>query len=255
MANQIKNKKKNQAPVRDYTVTKVMAALALLVVSVFLLGRAGAMYASLDTIGIIHTPTRLAMFGYLALSAAAAVVRLFVHKPLWKKISGYVLPVALVGLYTTFVLTTFHDSRLMPLYFVNVAGYCLYVIYQLYGAEFTLISLLTAVAGWTFYRFYPGIEFSAEQITCSVLLVLLIVASVILAAKAAKNKGCIVIKGKKQHIFHRAFQPLFVYVTCAILAVCFLASLLLGDLCAYYCLFAAIAFELIAAVYFTFQLK
>ncbi|MBQ5749578.1 MAG: hypothetical protein IIV87_05410 [Oscillospiraceae bacterium] len=255
MANQMKNKKKTGAPVQDYTVTKVMAALLLLVASIFLLGRVGALYVSLDTIGMIHTPTRLAMFGYLALSIACIAVTVFVHKPIWKTVCGYALPVALLGLFTTFILTTFHDTRVTMLYFVNVAVYCLYVIYQLYGAEFALISLLTSFAGWTFYRFYPGIEFTLAQITCSVILPLLIVGAVVLAAKAAKNKGCISVRGKKQHIFHRGFQPLFVYVTCAIWAVCFIASLLLGDLFAYYCMFAAIAFELIAAVYFTFQLK
>lgn len=254
MANQIKTKK-NEVTVQDYTVTKVMVALLLLVGSIFVLGRAGAMYADLDTIAFIHTPTRLAMFGYLALTIAAAVVALTIHKPIWNVAASYVLPVALLGLFTTFVLTTFQETRLMLVYFVNVAVYCLYIIYQLYGGEFSLISLLTATAGWTFYRFYPGIEFSVAQILCSVCLVAFIVGAVILATKAAANKGCITVRGKKQHLFQRNFQPLFVYVTCAIWAVCFIASLLLGDLFAYYCLFAAIAFELIAAVYFTFQLK
>ena len=44
-------------------------------------------------------------------------------------------------------------------------------------------------------------------------------------------------------------------ITCAVWLVCFLACLLLGATFAYYCMFAAIAFELIAAVYYTFQLK
>lgn len=254
MANQIKNKK-NEAPVQDNTVMKVMGALLLLVASIFVLGRVGTLYSSLDTIGFIHTPTRLAMFGYLALTLASAAVLLFVHKTGWNTLGRYVLPVALLGLFTTFILTTFQESRLMLVYFVNVAAYCLYIVYLLYGGEFTLISLLTCSAGWTFYRFYPGIEFSFAQIVCSVCLVAMIVGAVILASKAAANKGCITVRGKKQHIFHRNFQPLFVYVTCAIWAVCFIASLLLGDLFAYYCLFATIAFELIAAVYYTFQLK
>ena len=50
------------------------------------------------------------------------------------------------------------------------------------------------------------------------------------------------------------FQPVL-YVVCALWLVCLLLCYVLGASFAYYCMFAAIAFELVAAVYYTFQLK
>ena len=44
-------------------------------------------------------------------------------------------------------------------------------------------------------------------------------------------------------------------ITCAVWLVCFVLTLILGATFSYYCMFAAMAFELIAAVYYTFQLK
>ena len=44
-------------------------------------------------------------------------------------------------------------------------------------------------------------------------------------------------------------------MVCALWLVCLLLCYVLGASFAYYCMFAAIAFELVAAVYYTFQLK
>ena len=62
--------------------------------------------------------------------------------------------------------------------------------------------------------------------------------------------------GKTFKLFHARFSPTVLYVACTVLACCLIACLLLGSaLFAYYCMFAAIAIELIGAVYYTFQLK
>ena len=87
-----------------------------------------------------------------------------------------------------------------------------------------------------------------------VVLVLAVVA--LLANRAAKDKGRICLFGKKHAVFPVRFNPTVLYVACTVLACCLIACLLLGSaLFAYYCMFAAIAIELIGAVYYTFQLK
>ena len=57
--------------------------------------------------------------------------------------------------------------------------------------------------------------------------------------------------------FHRGDVPCLCVgcMVCALWLVCLLLCYVLGASFAYYCMFAAIAFELVAAVYYTFQLK
>ena len=84
---------------------------------------------------------------------------------------------------------------------------------------------------------------------------LVIASGAYIAANAAKNKGMLVLGAKRIRLFHARFNPLALYITCAVWAVCFAACLVFGAAFAYYCMFAAVAFELAAAVYYTFQLK
>mgnify|MGYP004597872037 CR=1 FL=1 len=89
----------------------------------------------------------------------------------------------------------------------------------------------------------------------AVVLVLVIASGAYIAANAAKNKGMLVLGAKRIRLFHARFNPLALYITCAVWTVCFAACLVFGAAFAYYCMFAAVAFELAAAVYYTFQLK
>ena len=91
-----------------------------------------------------------------------------------------------------------------------------------------------------------------------VVLVLAVVA--LLANRAAKDKGRICLFGKKHAVFPVRFNPTVLYVACTVLACCLIACLLVACLIfgsgfAFYAMFAAIAIELIGAVYYTFQLK
>ena len=77
----------------------------------------------------------------------------------------------------------------------------------------------------------------------------------VFAALAAKGKGVLKLGGKQVRVLPKSFNPIVLYVVCALWLVCLLLCYVLGASFAYYCMFAAIAFELVAAVYYTFQLK
>ena len=114
---------------------------------------------------------------------------------------------------------------------------------------------MTGLAGGVFYTFYHGISASFSCVFLGAALIVSIVCSAVLANLAEKNNGTVHIAGKKFPLFPAGFNPLVIYIVCAVWLVCLIASLLLGSLFSYYCMFAAIAIELIAAVYYTFQLK
>ena len=86
--------------------------------------------------------------------------------------------------------------------------------------------------------------------------VLFVLAAVIcmLAARAAKRNGTVSIGGRTVRIFVGR-SPMLLYLTAALWVLCTVCVLLLGATFAYYCLFAAIAYELIAACYYTMKLR
>ena len=63
------------------------------------------------------------------------------------------------------------------------------------------------------------------------------------------------IGGKTLQLFPDGFNSLLFYFICVLWAIVLIACLLFGSGFAYYAMFAAIAVELIGAVYYTFQLK
>ena len=63
------------------------------------------------------------------------------------------------------------------------------------------------------------------------------------------------IGGKTLQLFPDGFNSLLFYFICVLWAVVLAACLLFGSGFAFYAMFAAIAVELIGAVYYTFQLK
>ena len=85
---------------------------------------------------------------------------------------------------------------------------------------------------------------------------MLVLALVLLTALlCGRNKGSLVLGKRTYCVFPKSFTPLLLYITCLIWFACFVLCLILGPAFAYYCIFAAVAYELIAAVYYTFQLK
>ena len=189
-------------------------------------------------------------------AAAAALAAMLLVKSGWVKMAApYVFAVSLLYALTGLLLRVYWTQYVLALTILHVAVYCLYVIYMLYRTEFFLCSLVTVAAGVLFYRYSHGIGANLACIALALLLVVLIGATAWIAANAAKGHGRLRVGKKKLAFFPSSFNPLALYITCAVWLVCFLACLLIGAAFAYYCTFAAVAFELIAAVYYTFQLK
>ena len=153
-------------------------------------------------------------------------------------------------------LRYFWTEHATALYMAHAAVYCLYIIYCLYRSEFFCFSVAAIVSGFCFYFYSKGLGLNARTAVMAAVVVLVLAVVALLANRAAKDKGRICLFGKKHAVFPVRFNPTVLYVACTVLACCLIACLLLGSaLFAYYCMFAAIAIELIGAVYYTFQLK
>ena len=235
---------------RDFTVIKVMVALVLLIASVFALRAIGRVYATVSGFDAIYPAAKTVAIVALVLAAASIVGLIAARRSVVGTVSGYVLPVALLAAFSALVLRRYLNDQMRLLYFVHAAVYCLYIIELLYHAEFFTVSLVTLLAGWTFYRCVPGVS-----VFWTVLLAIVIVLAALTAYLAHRGHGVIKLFGKKIRLFPKTFAPLPILVTCALWLLCLIASVVVGSLLAYYCMFAAIAFELISAVYYTFQLK
>lgn len=239
----------------DSAVLKIMIALLLLVFSVFMLRLVANNYGTIVGADRIANASAVVAIVFGVLAAAALAAMLLVKSGWVKMAAPYVLAVSLLYALTGLLLRVYWTQYVLALTILHVAVYCLYVIYMLYRTEFFLCSLVTVAAGVLFYRYSHGIGANLACIALALLLVVLIGATAWIAANAAKGHGKLRLGKKKLAFFPSSFNPLALYITCAVWLVCFLACLLIGAAFAYYCTFAAVAFELIAAVYYTFQLK
>ena len=106
-----------------------------------------------------------------------------------------------------------------------------------------------------FFFVSKGVAFNTRGILLGLLALAALVFVAVFAALAAKGKGVLKLGGKQVRVLPKSFNPIVLYVVCALWLVCLLLCYVLGASFAYYCMFAAIAFELVAAVYYTFQLK
>lgn len=141
------------------------------------------------------------------------------------------------------------------LYFLSVAIAVQYMIYQLYRWEFFLFSLSTVTAGGLFFSLRSGIYWTGKNIVLLVILALVLIGTAAIAWKTSQDKGWLALGQKRVRLLPAKSTPILIIVADVLWLVCTVAALLLGGLFAYYCMFAAIAVEFIAAVYYTFQLN
>ena len=80
-------------------------------------------------------------------------------------------------------------------------------------------------------------------------------APLLVTCLCAKSRGKLTLFGKTLHVFPEGFNSLLLYFICILWAIVLVACLIFGSGFAFYAMFAAIAIELIGAVYYTFQLK
>lgn len=244
------NKTENQA-----VVYKIPAAFALMVAVLTLLRRLGRYYATADGFAAVRSACGIAMIVCGLLFAAAIAAAILAKKPLVRTISFYVLAFGALGFVTALLLRLYWTTFLMHIYLLHALSYCLYMVWQLYHAEFFAFSLTTASAGVVFFLLSRGFGANARTIVPVALLLVVLVGVALCAFLASKDAGRIRLGKKRLALFPARFNPLLLYFPCALWAALTVLCLICGPVLAYYCMFAAVGLELLGAVYYTFQLK
>ena len=195
------------------------------------------------------------IFALVAVVGLVGVLALRKKSRFWRAVSpaGLFLGVAL-SLSCLFLYRT--GYQIIPLlFYLCIAISVLYLIQLLYQPEFFLLSLVNICAGGVFYRL-SRIELttSLHAMEYRAILAVVVVACALAVFLAGKHDGKLTLFGKSWRAVSRGGTPLLIYITGAVWLVCLAASILLGPVLAYYCIFAAVAVELAAAVYYTMKL-
>ena len=241
---------------RDWTVYKVCAAFVLMLASLLAAKRVLNIYAIASSFNVIYGASKTCATICAVLCAASAAAYFVLRgKPVQKVFPHVFVLSALLGL-SALDLRYFWIEHATAIYMAHAAVYCLYIIFCLYRSEFFCFSLATVISGFCFYFYSKGLGLNARTAILAAVVAMVLVAVALLANRAARNKGRIQLLGETRKLFPAKFNPTVLYVVCTVLGCCLIACLLLGSaLFAYYCMFAAVAIELIGAVYYTFQLK
>lgn len=239
----------------DSVVLKVMIALALLVFSIYMLQVISNAYGTLDGFERLYPVMLTVTLVCAALAVVSIVLALVLKNRTVRAICPYTAAVFALFAVTALALRLFWVQPLHALYILNAAVYCLYIVYMLYRMEFFLVSLVTVLAGTVFYFFSNGFGLNARSIVLALILLAAIAIVAVISMQAGKQGGLVPFAGCTYRVFPPKFNPVMLCITCAVWLVCFVLTLILGATFSYYCMFAAVAFELIAAVYYTFQLK
>ena len=239
----------------DPTVFLVVASFVVMVLSIILLRWVARNYVLDGMFLHIYSASRCAAWICLGLAVVSLGLLIAVRRPVVRAVCPYTLALGLLWSLTAAILRNFWVNQMMPLYLLHASVYCLYIVYLLYRAEFFCVSLATVTAGISFYLYHLGFALNLRSVIIGATLVVILAGVLLTAFFCSKHKGALVF-GKREHrVFPKSFNPLLLYITCLVWFVCFVLCLILGPAFAYYCIFAAVAYELIAAVYYTFQLK
>ena len=245
-----KKKSENAVPYQ------VMAALALLCCALAALRAVKNYYSTVGGFSALYdlTPTVALCGGALALVTlvAAAVWKNRVARAVlpWLTALGAVIAATGVSMRISWV------EGFSFLYYFCGAIAVQYIIFKLYRWEFFLVSLTTILAGGLYFSLSSGMSWPPRTIFLLLALALSVVLSSVLALSAGRRNGTVALPGKKSvHILGKRPTPVFILAANGLWVLCTAAVLVLGSLFAYYCVFAAIAVEFVAAVYYTFQLN
>lgn len=239
----------------DLVTYKVTAGLALLFLSIVALKKLGAYYETLAGFDVLYPLTLWAILGGLVFAAACTALLIAVRKPAVRALAPWGIGLGVMVALTAYCMRTTYTDDFTLLCLICGALLVLYVIFQLYRWEFFLFSAATFMAGSAFYQFSRGIGFNLDTLIVLVLLVVVQAACFLCAYAAGKNKGTLKLGKLRLQLFPSKANPMPIYIAAAFWLVCAAAVLFLGSLFSYYCMFAAIIVEFIAAVYYTVQLR
>ena len=246
---------KNAKKTEDQSVVyKVPAAFALMILVVYAFWRLGGYYSTVEGFTALYPMFCVQRYVFLALTAAELVLCVLLKSRLARTICRYWLAAFALLFVSSLTLSIFWTGNMIVIYLLHALVYCLYMVWQLYRSEFFTFSLVTATAGVVFFL-TARTSYMANRIGGSILLALILIGTALVVFLCAKNRGRLTIGGKTLQLFPDGFNSLLFYFICVLWAIVLIACLLFGSGFAYYAMFAAIAVELIGAVYYTFQLK
>ena len=249
-----KNKTAAKKTEDQSVVYKVPAAFALMIVVVYAFWKLGGYYSTVEGFTALYPMFCVQRYVFLALTAAELVLCVLLKSRLARTICRYWLAAFALLCVSAWILSIFWTGNMIAIYLMHALVYCLYMVWQLYRSEFFTFSLVTATAGVVFFL-TARTSYMANRIGGSILLALILIGTALVVFLCAKNRGRLTIGGKTLQLFPDGFNSLLFYFTCVLWAIVLIACLLFGSGFAYYAMFAAIAVELIGAVYYTFQLK
>ena len=249
-----KNKTAAKKTEDQSVVYKVPAAFALMIVVVYAFWKLGGYYSTVEGFTALYPMFCVQRYVFLALTAAELVLCVLLKSRLARTICRYWLAAFALLCVSAWILSIFWTGNMIAIYLMHALVYCLYMVWQLYRSEFFTFSLVTATAGVVFFL-TARTSYMANRIGGSILLALILIGTALVVFLCAKNRGRLTIGGKTLQLFPDGFNSLLFYFICVLWAIVLIACLLFGSGFAYYAMFAAIAMELIGAVYYTFQLK
>lgn len=249
-----KNKTAAKKTEDQSVVYKVPAAFALMIVVVYAFWKLGGYYSTVEGFTALYPMFCVQRYVFLALTAAELVLCVLLKSRLARTICRYWLAAFALLCVSAWILSIFWTGNMIAIYLLHALVYCLYMVWQLYRSEFFTFSLVTATAGVVFFL-TARTSYMANRIGGSILLALILIGTALVVFLCAKNRGRLTIGGKTLQLFPDGFNSLLFYFICVLWAIVLIACLLFGSGFAYYAMFAAIAVELIGAVYYTFQLK
>ena len=255
MKTNMTEEKLQKAKSENAVVYKVMAALLLLCGTLTGLRFLRSYYATIGGFDKIYPMTIWIAVAGLAVFVVSALLKLAVKQKLVQAVAPWFMTIGIMVCATGFFMRRYWTDGFPSLYFLCCAVLLQYVIFLLYRWEFFLFSLSTAVTGFLFFQFSGGVAWNMLTIVLLVVEAVVLLGTFLLAHAAAGNKGLLVFGKKRIQLLPAKSNPVLIYLVDALWLVCVLVALLLGGLVAYYCMFAAIAVEFIAAVYYTFQLN
>ena len=249
-----KNKTAAKKTEDQSVVYKVPAAFALMIVVVYAFWKLGGYYSTVEGFTALYPMFCVQRYVFLVLTAAELVLCVLLKSRLARTICRYWLAAFALLCVSAWILSIFWTGNMIAIYLMHALVYCLYIVWQLYRSEFFTFSLVTATAGVVFFL-TARTSYMANRIGGSILLALILIGTALVVFLCAKNRGRLTIGGKTLQLFPDGFNSLLFYFICVLWAIVLIACLLFGSGFAYYAMFAAIAVELIGAVYYTFQLK
>ncbi len=254
----IRNHTVKEAPRKtndDAVVYKVMIALAAACACLLGLRALRNYYTTLSGFSVLYDRTNAIALAGLILAAVSAAAGIFWKNKIVRSLAPWILAAGLMVAVTARNMRVSGIADFGFLYFLCLAALVQYIVFQLYRWEFFLFSLSTVTAGGVFFCFSRGLHWTAKNITVLVILALVLAGTTLCSWIALQNKGFLSLGRSRIRIYAVKSSPILLYIANILWLVCAACIPLLGGLFAYYCMFAAIAVEFVAAVYYTFQLN